>query len=253
MRSTTRNKSIDEFVKEKFKSLKTNDKRYPFKVRYINLKPRNKSLSNTMIILNHSKDCFELSKKNKKSKDFYIEVQFNGLYQPSKQIESEVWKILSKMIKRFKAYSVDIACDFDDNLAVSKAREYEHANRFKKLKIDGEIHAYKTSIYVNSPKSKYYNLKRVLIYDKYEKQTYYHKEKLKPEFTRWKRLELRFRLKNKFLDCIESDVNEAFDFMQDYLRMIGIWHFNIEVILEQTKYLNNPRWAKVFKPYALAS
>ncbi|EAH9342057.1 hypothetical protein D4O97_03060 [Campylobacter jejuni] len=253
MRSTTRNKSIDEFAKDKFKGIKTNDKFYPFKMRYINIKPRNKSLSNTIIILDNSKACFELSKKNKKAKDYYIEVQFNGLYQPSKQIEAEVWKILSKMIKRFKAYSVDIACDFDDDLAVSKPREFKHQERFSKLKIFGDFHTYKTSTYINNPQSKYYKLERILLYDKYEKQKYYHKENIKREFVRWKRLELTLKIKDKFLDRIENDINDALDLMQDYLRMIGIWHFNMRMILEQTKYLNNPRWAKIFKPYALAS
>ncbi|AAW35744.1 hypothetical protein CJE1425 [Campylobacter jejuni RM1221] len=164
-----------------------------------------------------------------------------------------MWKILSKMIKRFKAYSVDIACDFDDDLAVSKPREFKHQERFSKLKIFGDFHTYKTSMYINNPQSKYYKLERILLYDKYEKQKHYHKENIKREFVRWKRLELTLKIKDKFLDRIENDINDALDLMQDYLRMIGIWHFNMRVILEQTKYLNNPRWAKTFKPYALAS
>lgn len=253
MRKTTRNKSINEFAKDKFNNVKTDDKFHPFKMRYINIKARNKSLSNTILILDNSKACFELSKKNKKAKNYYIEVLFNGLFQPSKQIEAEVWKILSKMVKRFKAYSVDIACDFNDDLAVSKPREPKHIQRFSKLKIFGEFCTYKTSLYINNPQSKYYKLKRILIYDKYEKQKHYHKESIKKEFVRWKRLELTMKLNAKFIDRIENDVNEALDLMQDYLRMLEIWHFNVSVMLEQIKYLNNPRWAKPFKPYALAA
>lgn len=253
MRSTTRNKSINEFVKDKFKSIKTNDKFYPFKMRYINIKPRNKSLSNTIIILDNSKACFEFSRKNKKAKDYYIEVQFNGLHQPSKQIEAEVWKILSKMIKRFKAYSVDIACDFDDDLAVSKPRELKHKERFSKLGVFGEINIYKTSLYINVPQSKHYKLDRILLYDKYEKQKYYHKEDIKKEFVRWKRLELTLKLKKKFLKEAFKDVSEALDFLNDYLSLIDNFKLNASILTTQSRYLKNPRWAKTFKPYALAS
>ncbi|HEC1753573.1 TPA: hypothetical protein R1706_001470 [Campylobacter lari] len=230
--------------------MKTKDKFYEFKVRYINIKPGNKSLSNTIIVIENSKDTHEVARKNKKKKDFYVEVQFNGLFQPSKSVVADVYKVLSKMVKRFKAYSFDIACDFcDESASMRKYEEHLHELSLNK-KIKGVMVFYKKSLYVNGVHSKFFDLDRILIYDKYEKQTSYHKEKIKEEFKDWKRLELTFKLNYKFLKYIQhKHIHDALDF----IALLGkTYSFTKELLLiKQTKYLINPRWTKDIKPYAL--
>lgn len=254
LRKTNRNKAIEKYTKEKFKSIKTKDKYYEFKVRYINIKPRNKSLSNTIIVIENSKDTHEVARKNKKKKDFYVEVQFNGLFQPSKSVVGDVYKILSKMVKRFKAYSFDIACDFcDESASMRKYEEHLHELSLNK-KIKGEMIFYKKSLYINRVRSKFFNLDRILIYDKYEKQTSYHKEKIKEEFKGWKRLELTFKLNDKFLKYIQhKHIHDALDFIYDFIQLLDKTdNFTKEMLLvKQTKYLINPRWVSDLKPYVL--
>ncbi|AJC94129.1 hypothetical protein FVD15_03490 [Campylobacter volucris] len=254
LRKTNRNKVIEKFTKEKFKSIKTKDKYYEFKVRYINIKPRNKSLSNTIIVIENSKDTHEVARKNKKKKDFYVEVQFNGLFQPSKSVVGDVYKILSKMVKRFKAYSFDIACDFcDENTSVRKYESILYKISSEK-EFNGEMIFYKKSLYINRVHSKFFNLDRILIYDKYEKQTSYHKEKIKEEFKGWKRLELTFKLNDKFLKYIQhKHIHDALDFIYDFIQLLDKTdNFTKEMLLvKQTKYLINPRWVSDLKPYVL--
>lgn len=250
LRKTTRNKQINEYVKFKFKGVKTKDEKYPFNMRYINLKARNKSLSNTILVLDNSKLCHALSKRYKKKKDFYIEVQFNGLHQPSKDIDGAVFKVLSKMIKRFKVYSVDISSDFNLNKHTNENYKNEFLELLKKLKTAGSFNAVYNSLYINAVKSRYYNLERILLYDKFDKQTNYHKEKINANFKDWKRIELSFKIKGKFLEHIENaEVESALCFLQDFLGLLEIADFNLDFICAQTQLLNNPRHAKDFKAY----
>ena len=113
LRATTRNKQVQSYCKDKFKSLKSESAKYPFKVRYINLKRSVKSLSNTILFLENSKELHEIARKNKKKLDYYVMIIFAGLHQPSKDIESSVFKTLAKFVRRFKTYSFDLAYDFD--------------------------------------------------------------------------------------------------------------------------------------------
>ncbi|MBN7287567.1 hypothetical protein IYN87_01400 [Campylobacter curvus] len=207
LRLVSRNKTIKEYVEYKFKGankpLLNADKRHPYKVRYVSFKRGVKSLSNTMIVIENSNELNDLCKKRKKALGYYVMIVFAGLFQPSRELYKETYRILGKFLRRFKPFSLDLAHDFESDEKV----DYKFKEAFKdavKEQADGVI-VYKSSIYANSCKSdKYYGLNKILLYDKFEKQTNYHRQKIDEKFKNWKRLELTFKLNKKFLNFIEN-------------------------------------------------
>lgn len=223
LRATTRNKQVQQFCKDKFKSLKSEHAKYPFKVRYINLKRGVKSLSNTILFLENSKELHDIARKNKKKLDYYVMIIFAGLHQPSKDIESNVFKTLAQFVRRFKTYSFDLAYDFDSERNIDYTlKEWLGSNT--KQWSGGQIISVGKSLYANRivDSKRYYNLSRILFYDKFYKQKHYHKEKIPQKYEHWKRLELTFNLKAKFLEQVENEsINEALDVLNDMARSIG--------------------------------
>lgn len=223
LRATTRNKQVQSYCNDKFKSIKSTNDKYPFKVRYINLKRGVKSLSNTILFIENSKELHVIARKNKKKLDYYVMLVFAGLHQPSKDIEELVFKILAKFIRRFKTYSFDMALDFNSEKSIDyKLKDWfgEHSKKWS----GGSIISIGKSLYANniSNSSKFYNLSKILLYDKYYKQKFYHKEKIPDEFVEWKRLELTFHLKKKFLEEVENEsINEAIEVLNDIAKAIG--------------------------------
>ncbi len=223
LRATTRNKQVQTYCRDKFKSLDSNNPKYPFKIRYINLKRGVKSLSNTILFIENSKELHNIARENKKKLDFYVMIVFAGLHQPSKDIEPIVFSVLAKFIRRFKTYSFDLALDFDSTKEVNYALKEWFGKHTQKWS-GGSIISVGKSLYANNiiDKSQYFNLSRILLYDKYHKQRFYHKEKIPDEFSKWRRLELTFHLKSKFLDCVENEsINEALIVLQDIGKAIG--------------------------------
>lgn len=208
LRLVSRNKSVKEYAEYKFKGINkplfNADEKHPFKIRYISFKRGIKSLTNSMLVIENSSELNDLCKKRKKALGHYVMVVFAGLYQPSREIYKETYRILGKFLRRFKAYSFDLASDFDSNEEVG----YKFKDEFKEATsnfTDGKAISIKTSLYANNCKGKFYGLDRVLLYDKFEKQTNYHKQKIDPKFKGWKRLELTFKLNKKFLDSVENE------------------------------------------------
>lgn len=254
LRATTRNKQVLHFCKDKFKSLKSENEKYPFKVRYINLKRGVKSLSNTILFLENTKELHSIARKNKKKLDFYVMIVFAGLHQPSKDIQSEVFKVLKAFVRRFKTYSFDLAYDFDSQKDIDyKLKDWFGTQSYKWS--GGKIISIGKSLYGNTiiDKSKYFNLSRILLYDKYHKQKHYHKERIPDRFSQWKRLELTFELRGKFLNCIENEsINEAIDVLSDMARSIGaigLMGIDIDILSKQIQMLNDLRHRHSFKAW----
>lgn len=254
LRATMRNKQVQIYCKDKFKSLKSENPKYPFKVRYINLKRGVKSLSNTILFLENSRELHDIARKNKKKLDYYVMIIFAGLHQPSKDIESSVFKALAQFVRRFKTYSFDLAYDFDSERNIDyKLKEWLGTNT--KQWSGGQIISVGKSLYANNilDSTRYYNLSRILLYDKYYKQKHYHKEKIPDEFQKWKRLELTFNLRAKFLDQIENEsINEAIAVLNDMARSIGaigLIGVDIDMLCKQCQLLKDLRHKVSFRAW----
>lgn len=254
LRVTTRNKQVQIYCKDKFKSLKSENPKYPFKVRYINLKRGVKSLSNTILFLENSRELHDIARKNKKKLDYYVMIIFAGLHQPSKDIQSCVFKALAQFVRRFKTYSFDLAYDFDSERNIDyKLKEWLGTNT--KQWSGGQIISVGKSLYANNilDSTHYYNLSRILLYDKYYKQKHYHKEKIPDEFQKWKRLELTFNLRAKFLDQIENEsINEAIAVLNDMARSIGaigLIGVDIDMLCKQCQLLKDLRHKVSFRAW----
>lgn len=205
LRAISRNKTIKDYVDYKFKN------QAPlimplgceFKIRYINFKRGNKSLTNSMIVIENSNDLNELCKKRKKPYGYYVKVVFAGLFQPSREVYKKTYSILSKFLRRYKSYEWDLAVDFkSDTKAGAGAKEWfkQRVKRFS-----NKIISYKSTLYANDCRELFYGLKKICFYDKYEKQKEYHKQKLDESLKGWHRLELTFRLNSKFIEHIQNE------------------------------------------------
>lgn len=249
LRLINRNKTLKEYVRYKFKGINkpllNADKRHPYKVRYISFKRGVKSLSNTMIVIENSNELNDLCKKRKKALGYYVMIVFAGLFQPSRELYKETYRILGKFLRRFKPFSFDLAADFEKGEKVS----YAFKNQFKDAvteQADGGIIAYKSSIYANACKGdKYYGLNKILLYDKFSKQTLYHKQKIDNKFKDWRRLELTFKLKSKFLSFIKNEnYMECVEVLDEIVnKLTGDYPFgvNIDTFREQITFFKDMR------------
>ncbi|MGP1579425.1 MAG: hypothetical protein ACTTH5_00135 [Wolinella sp.] len=204
LRAISRNRHIKQYAEDKFKGQKPllmpagNE----FKIRYISFKRGINSLTNSMILLENSNQLNDLCKKRKKPYGYYVMVVFAGLYQPSREIYKQTYSVLSKFLRRFKAYEYDIAHDF-----MSKKRaEASNKEWFSKClkRFSQKFISYKSTLYANECNQRFYGLSKICFYDKYQKQTQYHKQKIDPKNQDWHRVELTFRLNEKFLDAVEN-------------------------------------------------
>ncbi|MDO7252789.1 hypothetical protein [Helicobacter cappadocius] len=253
IRKSTRNIQIHEYVSQKFKSQKTHHPKHPFDVKYINLKRGNKSLSNTILLISNSITCHQYSKANKKGYEHYVEVVFAGLHQPSKNIDSYVFKALKAFLKRFKTHSLDLASDFD----------YKGHLR-DLLKQTGALNAYMAigarsrnegdSIYINETIRKH-GLRKILLYDKYKKQKFYHKENIQPDFIHWKRCEIVLEIKERFFRWIEYDgLDGGIALLNDMalkMGVRGIIGLDVSILSKQIMKLKDLRRSIDFKALAL--
>ncbi|WP_421715741.1 hypothetical protein [Arcobacter arenosus] len=152
------------------------------------------------------------SKSRKKRKDYYCEVVFTGLRQPTKQISIDTYKILCLFINRFKISDMDICFDGENEIKINEA----NINRFYYLFQEyinsfSDSNIYKTSFYINTPASVEEDaeqFKKLLVYDKYIKESRH--KKLDDSLKDWKRLEVtinvKFKLKGFNLDDYLTDI-----------------------------------------------
>ena len=191
----TRNSPVSETIRKIKKDAKRDfKKRYKAEkfipvVEVVKL-TKGKSVSNYMIIIRNTPLLFDLATHHKKAKDTFCMVVFTGLHQPTKKVESEAMKIISKFTKRksFKLHSLDIAIDTTDHKSINKKR----SKSFKKQLAPYSKHGVKlegSSLYINNIEHKQ-SISKILYYDKYLK-TQYHKQKgVSNDLRNWKRLEI---------------------------------------------------------------
>ncbi|MCE3037474.1 hypothetical protein LW135_06525 [Helicobacter sp. faydin-H20] len=204
LRLTNRNEQVKAFIEQKYKNIDPKHKKYKMKIRYINILKRVKSLSNTILVFENTKETHAIARKNKKSLDYYTLASFAGLHQPSKNVDKETLKILKAFLKRFSAYKIDIAWDFlgKEGLNKQSPTTLIHASK-EYIKNGGGLKNVRTTIYLNAFKEKY-KISKLCWYDKYHKQRFFHKEKIPDEMKKWQRLELTFNLKKKFFKWFDT-------------------------------------------------
>jgi len=131
---------------------------------------------------------FDVATKRKTSKDTFCLITFAGLHQPTKRINSEAVKIISKFLKRkaFKVYRADIAKDIKEPIPINKEGLKAFKERLAPYSKRG-VTLEKTSYYINKIEHKRINT--IIYYDKYRKATQ-KKEKVSPKDKNWKRLEV---------------------------------------------------------------
>ena len=184
--------------------------------------PKDKYLQ--IIFIRNSLTLFNIATTKQKAKNFYCMVVFSGLHQPTKKINSEAMKIISKFLKRktFKLYRLDIAKDVKDPKPIDKEGIKAFKERFKPYSNGWVVipqknsKTYFTSYYINHVKHR--SINTILYYDKYNKSMQ-KKENIPFKNRHWKRLEVVLvfdvtRPKSlNFMDYINSNefLNEFLD------------------------------------------
>ena len=177
---------------------------------------KEKGLSNYMIIIRNTPLLFDLAKHHKTPKDKYCLIVFAGLHQPTKSINSDVMKFISRVTKRkaFKLQSLDIAIDTTDHRSNTESRKDAFRDNLMPFSKHGVI-CNGSSYYIN--KIGHRSMSKIIYYDKYLKQTKTHKQGgLNNNLRAWKRLEITLSFdvtkpKSKnFTQYIES-----YDFIND--------------------------------------
>lgn len=209
---------INSYLKSIINQLKTDTKkRYKkddFKpiVEYVKI-AKGKGLSTYMIVVRNTPLLFDYATTNKKAKSNYCHIIFAGLHQPTKHISSDSIKFISKILRRkaFKLHSMDIAIDYLDNQEISHKQKRQFKMNLNTLENNSAI-SKGNSLYCNSVNDK--NVSKILIYDKFKKQSIYQKQPLDKSLKCWKRLEIEIHpsSKSNFIDFINSN-----DFYYDSL------------------------------------
>lgn len=184
------------------------------------------------------------SKSRKKRKDYYCEVVFTGLRQPTKQISIDTYKVLCLFINRFEINDMDICFDGENEIKINE----ENINRFYYLFQEyinsfSDSNIYKTSFYINAPapvEDDTDQFKKLLVYDKYIKESRY--KKLDDSLKDWKRLEVTINVKFKFkgfnLDDYLTDIQRLAK------RFFNSSNFSYEYLNLQKKLLTDRRTHK---------
>lgn len=194
-----------------------------------------KGLSTYMIIVRNTPLLFDYAERDKKVKSHYCQVIFTGLHQPTKQISRESIKFISKFLKRktFKLHSIDIAIDYLNDAPIDYKKKEEFKEQLKPLNNDSYI-CNGSSLYCNRVNDR--QIDKILIYDKFKKQTTYQKQPLSQSLKAWKRLEVEVHPANKcsFMEYISSDnFIEALERINDIAHRVNVRGYNREYLRYQ--------------------
>jgi hypothetical protein len=184
------------------------------------------------VLIKQNFESVGISKNRKKRKNFYCEVVFTGLRQPTKNISIDTYRILCLFISRFKISDMDICFDGENETPINQS----NINHFYYLFQDyinsfSDTYMYKTSFYINSPASVEDDadrFKKILLYDKYIKES--KNKNLDAELKNWKRLEVTINIQFKYkgfkfddyLNDIEMMAKKCFNssnFSYEYLHL----------------------------------
>lgn len=229
---------INEFYQKEVKNKKD------FEIKAIKISSTNNLSGYAIIKINYKSR--NLSKSSKKRKNWFVEVVFAGLRQPTKNMKKETYEILSKFVKRFKVSSIDICVDGLSNISIDKENEYELYHIFKDyLNTISDMFFYKSSLYINKPLSNINDtdvFKKILVYDKYIKEIKINKN-ISNSLINWKRVEFTIDFKNTKLDEISFD-----DYIYD-IKKIATKYFN--VMKFDTSYLFDKQLAPLVNGHKL--
>ena len=113
----------------------------------------------------------------------------------------------------------------------------DYISNFKNAQIE------KTSFYINTPSSPTADtdyFKKILVYDKYSKESRY--KKLDDELKNWKRLEITVNIKFKFKDFVLDDYLE--DMQNIAKKYFNVLAFSYDYLHLQNKLLTDGRTLK---------
>jgi hypothetical protein len=237
IKDSCRNFIINQYFEKK--EIKQNR---DYDVRFIEI-GNTKNLSG-YILLKQNLESVLISKSRKKKKDFYSEVVFAGLRQPTKNISISTYEILGLFIKRFKVSNLDICFDglseLDINYNTLNMYRYlfeDYISNFKDTLIE------KSSFYINTPSSPLSDtdyFKKILVYDKYLKENRY--KSLDEELKNWKRLEVTVNIKFKFKGFLLDDYLE--DMQNIAKKYFNVLAFSYDYLHLQNKLLTDKRTHK---------
>ena len=237
----------DEVRKDSKKRLLT-DNFMPI-VEIIELPKVGKSKPLYITVIRNIPTLFDVATHHKKAKDSYCLILFAGLHQPSKKIDSEAMKTISKIVKRkaFTLRSVDIAIDTIDNKRITYKRKGAFKDDLMPYSEEGVI-SKGSSLYINNPKRS--NISRILYYDKCNKQQYQQgKEIIGDELKGWKRLEVTLTFDvtekhNKGFFHYTDDLNFLDDLydVADIAGLAGIKSYSNDYLIYQLNSLIDNRF-----------
>lgn len=222
LRLTNRNAQVREYINQKFKDIDAKHSKYKMRVRYINITPRVKSLSNTILVFENIKQTHSMARANKKSLDYFVLVTLAGLHQPSKNVDKATHRILSLFLRRFSLYSLDLAFDFLGKEKVTPKKLDFFKDSAKEYVDDAsKAKSAHTTLYLNSLKE-FYKIDKMLWYDKFHKQRFFHNERLPDSLQEWQRLEIRFVVKKKFYKWFDDGgLDDGIDILSKVAKNIG--------------------------------
>jgi len=177
-----------EMKADKTKRLKSKD--FTPIVEVIQLPKVGKAKALYITVIRKIPTLFDVATHHKKAKDTFCLVLFAGLHQPTKKIDSEAMKIVSKFTKRkaFTLHSLDLAIDTTDHRSISSKRKGTFKDDLMPYSKHGVI-SKGSSLYINN--LDHPSISRILYYDKYLKQlNQQKKEIIGNDLRAWKRLEV---------------------------------------------------------------
>ena len=237
IKDSCRNYIINEYFEKK--EIKQNR---DYEVKFIEI-GNTKNLSG-YILIKQNLESVSISKIRKKQKNFYSEVVFAGLRQPTKNISLSTYETLSLFIKRFKVSDLDVCYDGlseleinDNTLNMYRYLFKDYISNFKDTLIE------KSSFYINTPSSPIADtdyFKKILVYEKYLKESRY--KNLDDELKNWKRLEVTVNIKFKFKDFPLDDY--IADIQNLATKYFNVLSFSYEYLELQNKLLTDGRTRK---------
>jgi hypothetical protein len=249
-------KIADEVEADKKKRLKV-DKFTPI-IEVIVLpkvEPKDKALY--ISIIRNTPILFNVADERKTKKDSFCMITFAGLHQPTKKIDSDAIKIISKSLKRktFKVCRVDFSKDTRDSEPIDKNSLKGFRKRFKAFSKCRVIH-HKNSFYIDRIEKR--EDIKINYYDKYNKALE-RKEKVSKYWKNWKRLEitLTFDVTKQnslsFMEYLNSmDFLNDFSDFEDIAKIIKIEEYSNDYLEYQinsfmdNRFMNNRESRKQF-------
>lgn len=199
-----------------------------------------------MIVISRNKELDELCVKRKKKYTYYSYVIITSLHQPQRKLNKARYKIASLFIKRFKIINCDVALDYKvKKYSIMTIRNAFLKNCEKNLG-SKDIYHFENTVYANN--CNIHNISKIKNYDKYKKETEYHKKKLPLDFFGWSRLETTININNKLkkITNLKLFKNPLF-FMAKLIRSITrsekTWGINQIFFKKQLRYLFDNRYS----------